>query len=136
MERLNERLRIAARALGSLDELLGGPFEDDVQRDAAIQRFEYSFEAVWKAVQRHLAVVEGLEVGSPKGVVRASFQVGLLTEPEAERALAMVDDRNLTVHTYDEELAGLLGGRLKDHAALLRLWLERTQKSAGGHPAR
>jgi len=36
----------------------------------------------------------------------------MLDDGETERALAMVDDRNLTVHTYNEELAQAIYARL------------------------
>ena len=60
MERLNERLVIARRALSTLQELLGLEAPSRVERDAAIQRFEYTCEAVWKAAQRYLQDVEGI----------------------------------------------------------------------------
>jgi hypothetical protein len=67
MERTGERLALARRALGTLEELVGAPPASLLVRDAAIQRFEYTFEATWKAAQIYLREVEGLEVGSPKG---------------------------------------------------------------------
>ena len=66
---------------------------------------------------------EGLEVGSPKACVRAARQTGLLTEEGAELALQMVDDRNLTVHTYDEALAEAIFARLPGHVLTLGAWL-------------
>ncbi len=69
-------------------------------------------------------------MASPKRSVRTSFQVGLLDEREAEHALALVDDRNLTVHTYNEDLAKALASRLGAHAILLRAWLERAREQA------
>ena len=58
MERLRQRLDIARQALASLKALL--PLDvTPVVRDAAIQRFEYTFEAVWKAAQRYLISVLG-----------------------------------------------------------------------------
>lgn len=45
MDRSRERLTIAARALASLRELAVLTQPTAVERDAAIQRFEYSFEA-------------------------------------------------------------------------------------------
>jgi len=46
--------------------------------DAANQRFEFTFEAVWKTARVSLKEAEGLEAASPKGVLRASMEVGLL----------------------------------------------------------
>jgi nucleotidyltransferase substrate binding protein (TIGR01987 family) len=125
VERLTQRLTTARAALSTLDELAHKPERSKVERDAAMQRFEYTFEAVWKAVQLYLREVEGLDLGSPKAVARASLQVGILDEGETRLALAMADDRNLTVHTYNEELAEEIAGRLPTHAALLRQWVEK-----------
>jgi nucleotidyltransferase substrate binding protein (TIGR01987 family) len=122
MERLTERMAIAQRALRTLSDLLREP-RTPIVRDASIQRFEYTFEAVWKTVQMFLRDVESLEAGSPKSAIRASFRVGLLTEEEANTAFAMADDRNLTVHTYNESLAEQICLRLPDYAAVMSRWL-------------
>ena len=124
MERTRERVAVARRALGTLEELLGETPASSIVRDAAIQRFEYTFEAVWKAAQAYLREVEGLVVGSPKGVVRSSLQVGVLGEEDARRALAMADDRNLTVHAYNEAVAVAIAQRLAGYARLTDRWLK------------
>ena len=36
----------------------------------SVQRFEFTFEAVWKAALIYIKEIEGLDVGSPKGVLR------------------------------------------------------------------
>lgn len=128
MERLKERLAVAEKALGTLLELPLVEAVDDLVRDAAIQRFEYTFEALWKTAQLYLREQEGLEQGSPKGVVRACLQVGVLTDEQARRALEMVDDRNLTVHTYNEELARRIFSRLFEYAELMRSWLRAMER--------
>ncbi|HHG74714.1 MAG TPA: nucleotidyltransferase, partial [Persephonella sp.] len=43
---------------------------------------------------------------------------------ELEKLLEMVDDRNLTVHTYHEEIAEELLGKLKGYAILMRSVVE------------
>ncbi|MFQ5788942.1 MAG: HI0074 family nucleotidyltransferase substrate-binding subunit [Acidobacteriota bacterium] len=123
MERLRQRLRLAEQALATLEELAYLERPTDIQRDAAIQRFEYSYEAVWKAAQRYLLVREGLQTGSPKSCIRAFRDVGLLREEQTESALEMADDRNLTVHTYNEALAQAIFARLGRHAATMKHWL-------------
>lgn len=124
MERLKERLDVARRALSSLEELVVIQQPSRIERDAAIQRFEYTCEAVWKAAQRYLLVVEGISVGSPKGCLRACRDVGLLTDEQTVLGLEMVDDRNLTVHTYNEAVADDIYQNLVGHyAGLLTAWL-------------
>jgi hypothetical protein len=46
MERLKERFEVARKALVRLEELVAIAKPTAVERDAAIQRFEYTFEAV------------------------------------------------------------------------------------------
>ncbi|MBW1863263.1 MAG: nucleotidyltransferase substrate binding protein [Deltaproteobacteria bacterium] len=77
MERLKQKVDSANRALKTLQELLDLHSPTIVERDAAIQRFEYTFEAVWKAGKAFLREIEGLEIGAPKGVIRGFLQVGL-----------------------------------------------------------
>ncbi len=122
MERVRERVAQAEKALGSLEAILVDE-PTDVVRDAAIQRFEYTVEATWKAAQAVLRELEGLDAGSPKATIRGSFQAGLLDEEKTRAALLAVDDRNLTSHTYLEGLALQIHGRLKAHASTLRTWL-------------
>jgi nucleotidyltransferase substrate binding protein (TIGR01987 family) len=123
VERLSERLAEARRALATFEELARRRERSVVERDAAIMRFAYTFEAAWKVAQLYLYEREGLEVGSPKQSVRASRQVGLLTDEQAECALRMTDDRNLVVHLYREAVARDLETRLHLHAATLAAWL-------------
>lgn len=134
MDRLRERLTVAARALDTLRELALLSAPTRTERDAAIQRFEYSFEATWKAAQRYLQVVDGLVVASPKAAIRASRESGLLDSATAEQALAMADDRNLTAHTYNESVAVAIAARLPRHLATLDAWLRgmRERLPAGG----
>jgi len=124
MGRLSERIAVASRALGTLDELVRKPELTAIERDALLQRFEYTVEATWKAAQRLLSEVEGVEVGSPKAAVRASLRTGLLDEAQTRDALVMVEDRNLTVHTYDERLANEIAGRVPAHARILHAWTD------------
>ena len=123
MERLKERLAVARRALGTFQEVLALERPSRVERDAAIQRFEYTCEAAWKAAQRYLQEVEGISVGSPKGSIRASRDVGLVTDEQATLGLEMIDDRNLTVHTYNESLAEEIYRQLPSYADFLATWL-------------
>jgi nucleotidyltransferase substrate binding protein (TIGR01987 family) len=78
---MNRRLEIAQQALSTLEEILHEPFSAIV-RDATIQRFEYTFEAVWKALREHLLEMEGIVCNSPKSCFREAFSLGYLSEEE------------------------------------------------------
>jgi nucleotidyltransferase substrate binding protein (TIGR01987 family) len=128
MERLKQKVDSAKRALKTLQELLASDSSSNVERDAAIQRFEYTFEAVWKAGKAFLREIEGLEIGSPKGVIRGFLQVGLFTEDQTALALSMVDDRNLTSHTYNEGLAKQIYDQLGYYAELMAEWISAMEE--------
>ena len=128
MELVKRKVNTARRALKTLQELLDKDSPSIVERDAAIQRFEYTFEAVWKAGKLFLREVEGLEIGSPKGVMRSFLQVNLLTEDQTALGLSMVDDRNLTSHTYNESLADQIYGQLGTYSDLMAKWVLSMEK--------
>jgi len=95
--------------------------ESDVTRDAAVQRFETGFELAWKAVQEALRV-RGLDCRSPRACLKAAWSQGWIHDEAAW--LRMLDDRNLTTHTYDEEMSREVFGRLPGHLGTLRALVE------------
>lgn len=130
LHQLRTRLERAQKALATLEELLELPAPSAVERDAAIQRFEYTFETFWKAARRYLLEIEGIEAGSPKQVMRGLNQSGIADDTETIQALDMVDDRNLTVHTYDESTANEVFQRIRLYAPLMRTILARMEERA------
>ncbi|MBI5825597.1 MAG: nucleotidyltransferase substrate binding protein [Chloroflexi bacterium] len=128
MERIKERAQVARKALSTLQELTNKPELSLIERDATIQRFEYTFEATWKTAQLYLAEVEGVSVNSPKGVVRASWQAGLFDEATSKLALQMCDARNMTVHTYNEKIAMTIYHQIEDYVGVFEIWLNAIEK--------
>ena len=125
MERLHQRINAAEKALASLRELVVLESVNAIERDASIQRFEFSFEACWKAAKQYLYDVEGIDTASPKSVVRSLRENNIFTEEEAVKGIQMVNDRNLTVHTYNEEVAVKIYSNLKEYYELLVSMIER-----------
>ena len=58
----------------------------------------------------------GLIAKSPRQVLRSMAQVGEMEEGMAEVFLRMIDDRNLTTHTYIAELASAISKRIPEYA--------------------
>ena len=91
-------------------------------RDSMIQRFEYCTELFWKYLKKYLeAYVQQPLINGPAPVIRASFSAGLLNEQEAESALEMIKDRNMTSHIYKEEIAELLATKIPQHYRLMNM---------------
>ena len=90
------------KALGRLKEATALPGEVTIHQDATIQRFEFTFEMSWK-LMKTIIELEGLDVASPRSAVRQAATIGLIDDPKVW--LEFLENRNLTVHTYKEEVA-------------------------------
>jgi uncharacterized protein YutE (UPF0331/DUF86 family) len=130
MERLNRRLAEAAAALATLDELAWKTDGTLVERDSAVLRLIYSYEAVCKTCQKMLAAVENVSAASPNATIRAARALGWLSDEDAEAAIKLGEERNLAVHMYRDQVGQQIEGHLAAHAALLRRRLEALQKRA------
>lgn len=118
METLKLRIESTEKALKTLKAITEEPYSVIV-RDAAIQRFEYTSEVFWKTVKGYLDVQEGIICNSPKSCFKEAFKVGLLSEEETVKILEMVDNRNLTSHTYHEEVAEEIYHQIRDYWELM-----------------
>ncbi len=130
MAGLVRRLAEAGAALATLDEAVAKASGSLMERDSAILRLIYTFEAVWKACQEALAEREDIEVASPNTAIRAARRLGWLSDDDAEAAMKIGRDRNLAVHMYRGEIGAQIEERLAGHTAVLRRWLEALQRSA------
>lgn len=74
----------------------------DLNRDASIHRFEFTFELAWKAMKRVLRY-KGLQANSPRDVIRDAASEGLILDPVLW--FGFLENRNRTVHTYNEAIA-------------------------------
>lgn len=117
-ERLSLKYEGALKALTTLKDIAKEPFSVIV-RDAAIQRFEYTFEAFWKFVREYLKEKEGVVANSPKSCFKEIFALGFVSEEESVNLQEMTDRRNDTSHTYKEEVAQGIYERIKDFALLM-----------------
>lgn len=81
-------------------------------RDSAIQRFEFTIELSWKCIQRFLREQE-IICRSPKECLQEAFKFGLIEDDP--KWITAFEDRNLTVHTYNEKIAEKVYGRLPEY---------------------
>ncbi len=130
MERIDRRLAEAAAALATLDELAGKAERTLVERDGAVLRLIYSFEAVWKACQKMLAALENVSAASPNATIRAARALGWLSDEDAEAAIKLGEERNLAVSMYRDQVGQQIEAHLAAHAALLRRWLAALRQRA------
>jgi len=75
----------------------------DITRDSVIQRFEFTVELSWKVLQKFLKASGLPDPLTPKNAIRDAARTKLVTDPEAW--IQFINDRNLSSHTYREDLA-------------------------------
>ncbi len=109
------------------------PFESQEEavktyNDSMIQRFEYTYDLLWKYLLKYLEKLENIrpEVRSPKNVFRECFKIGLISEQNVRDALRMVDDRNKTTHTYNEKLARQIAEQIPGYCKLIEDILKKS----------
>jgi len=74
----------------------------DLEIDGSIKRFELCYELGWKLMKEVLADL-GIICNSPRICFKEAFKNGLIDNEEMW--LAMIEDRNLLVHTYNFEVS-------------------------------
>ena len=115
-DKLHNLLRLLGTALTRLEGALAQPVNEFV-RDAALQRFEFTFELFWKSLKAY-AEESGVEAYSPRDSVRTAFQLGVIQEHSDW--FRMLEDRNLTSHTYNEATAETIYSHLPVYLRLIR----------------
>lgn len=103
---MSERLEIVnfKKTLVQLQSFLQKPIQDDRDRAGVIQGFEFTFEQAWKSIQK-LAGKQGVNIASPKQAFTFAMQNGWINKADEALWLKMIEDQNLTTHTYKEDLA-------------------------------
>jgi len=104
-----ERIDKFQRALKRLREAVERA-EDELDRDGVIQRFEFTFELLWKTLKTILNY-QGIECYSPRDCIKKAFHHGIIDDDEI--FLDMLEDRNLSSRAYDGETAKEIFERIK-----------------------
>lgn len=143
MDNLAYKLQNAQQAKKSLDKAIELFFEEidnftlfkiapeakEAIRDGLIQRFEFVVEATWKLAQAFIKEIHGVNCeASPKKIFRECLSLGILNENEVELSIKMIDDRNLTSHTYKEEIAKQVVNKIPGYAKLIAKILKHIGK--------
>lgn len=105
------------KALVALKVMLDKPVDPDrANIDATIQRFEFTIELTWKFLKQVL-LLKGINAKSPRDVLKEAYQIELINDEEIW--LKMLNDRNLSSHTYDESLADEIYVNIKTYYPVL-----------------
>ena len=123
LQRLNNFRKALAR-LNDAVETAQARALSELEKQGVIQAFEYTYELGWKLLQDYLRWQGFEHLTGSRDVTREAFSAGLITQ--GETWMRMLQDRNLTSHSYNEETANAILANIQSHYHGLLNELEKT----------
>lgn len=112
------------KAIFTLDEALSKKNMNDLERDGAIQRFEYTFELSWKLIRKTLIALGRANVSSsPKPIFRDALEEGFVEDIKVW--FKFLEARNLSAHIYDQDEADRVFKAAKEFLPQVKRVLEK-----------
>jgi len=115
-----QRFNHFKKAYSQLQEALDLMAERDLsnlEQQGAIQAFEFTYELAWNVLRDYLIWQGDETISGSRDAIREGFKRELISDGHAW--LAMLQDRNRTVHTYNEETANQILNSLQHNYAKL-----------------
>jgi nucleotidyltransferase substrate binding protein (TIGR01987 family) len=101
-DKLERSLVNFLKAMDRFAEAIQEP-ESSIVMDATIQRFEFTYELMWKTLKIYLEEIHGIRTVSPRQVFKEAYSLSIIKQEGL--FLEMIKSRNLLSHTYNEEQA-------------------------------
>jgi nucleotidyltransferase substrate binding protein (TIGR01987 family) len=114
-----------ANALARLHEVMAMDAGADLVLDAAIQRFEFTFEVAWKCLKA-AAETKGVETVSPRDAIKQAFAAGWIDDEPLW--LDLMRARNESSHICNEAIARGIFERVKRDLPAFDRALQSMQK--------
>lgn len=110
-------LENSLQRLGEVVEIYKKNPQDSIVRDSLIQRFEFTYSITLKTLRKYFIerafIVDDVNKLSFNEMVRTAMQLNLL-KSDLEKWTEFREMRNLTSHTYDENVALKVSGIVPD----------------------
>ncbi|MDF1570908.1 MAG: nucleotidyltransferase substrate binding protein [Bacteroidales bacterium] len=103
----------------------------EVLREGLIQRFEFTHELAWNVMKDFLEEVGEVKIYGSKDATREAFKAELVEDGDVW--MEMIKSRNLSSHTYNEEIANEIYSKIMNdyYAALLTFRKMMEAKESG-----
>ncbi|MFV5695805.1 MULTISPECIES: nucleotidyltransferase substrate binding protein [Flavobacterium] len=110
--RWKQRFQNFGKALSQLTKFIEKGELNELEEQGLIQSFEYTHELAWN-VMKDFLIFEGIQniVGS-RSATREAFNKGLFEEGQIW--MDMIESRNESVHTYNEETVDKIAHKIKE----------------------
>jgi nucleotidyltransferase substrate binding protein (TIGR01987 family) len=101
LNKLMEAVEYATKNADIITEVLS-----DIVKEGIIQCFEYTHELAWNTMKDYAAYQGNSSIGGSRDATREAFQLKLIDEGYIW--MDMINSRNQTSHTYNEENAAII----------------------------
>src|SRR2546427_8964719 len=128
--RWRQRLQSFRKAFGQLSKAAATATQrelSDLEQQGLIQAFEFTHELAWNILKDFLESRGAANLYGSKDATREAFAKGLIEDGEAW--MAMIQSRNQTSHTYNEDTAdeiaeAILSSYVKEFEKILTKFTE------------
>jgi nucleotidyltransferase substrate binding protein (TIGR01987 family) len=125
--RWHQRLSNYEKAVTQLTKFIDKGNLNELEEQGLIQAFEYTHELAWKTLKDFLSEYNTVKLYGSKDTTREAFKEDLITD--GETWMEMVDSRNLSSHTYNEDTTKKISSRIqtkyyKEFTGLLETFLK------------
>ena len=132
--RWQQRFSNYNEALSQYEVFLDPPELNEREQQGLIKSLEYTFELAWNTLRDLLSSQGNATLLGSRDTLREAYRLGLIEA--GEKWMFMIQDRNLTSHTYNRATTDAIGAQILNSYLpcfpALRLTLEqRLQQEAG-----
>jgi nucleotidyltransferase substrate binding protein (TIGR01987 family) len=110
--RWQQRFSNYRRALEQLEGFFEPPTLNEREQQGLIKAFEYTFELAWNTLRDLLRSQGNADLLGFRDTLREAFRLGLIADGEAW--MLMIQDRNLTSHTYNRSTATEIEAHIRE----------------------
>lgn len=110
--RWQQRFRNYERAQAQLETFQEPPSLNQREQQGLIKAFEYTFELAWNTLRDLLRSQGDATLLGSHDTLREAFRLGLIEEGESW--MLMIQDRNLTSHTYNRATADAIAAHITE----------------------
>ena len=100
--RWEQRFANYTKALAQLTKFVDKGDLSELEAQGLVKAFEYTFELAWTTLKDFLEFRGQSDIYGSRDAIRKAFQLGVLEDGEGW--MDMIKSRNLTSHTYNEEV--------------------------------
>ncbi|MCT0216731.1 nucleotidyltransferase substrate binding protein [Synechococcus sp. CS-1330] len=108
--RWQQRFSNYNRALAQLETFVEPPALNEREQQGLIKAFEYTFELAWNTLRDLLRSQGNTTLLGSRDTLREAFRLGLIEAGESW--MLMIQDRNLTSHSYNRATADAIAAQI------------------------